>query len=819
MSESQQPIFFCEVILPLAVKGTYTYQVPKGWKNEVQIGSRVEVQFGRRKHYTGLIKSIHQQKPQAYQAKELLGLVDSFPIVTQRQLDFWDWVSKYYCCELGEVMAAALPAYFRPDSETRYVLHPECKVDILELPDEEYMVASALQNQDSLKLEDIKLILQKEAVQKIIKSLIEREVMVLEEFVEEKYKPLTEVYVRLSPDYWKNNQVIPQIFKILEKSPKQTELLLAFLTKSISNQWISRNELLKSSGISGSILGTLVNKQIFLLTHKEISRVDKEKLHQQDISLSEEQTIACEEIKEFWEEKEVVLLRGVTASGKTHVYAHLLKEVITQGKQVLYLVPEIALTTQLIKRLRILLGDIGVYHSKFNPAERVETWLKVFKQEYNIIVGARSALFLPFQDLGLIIVDEEHDGSYKQSNPAPRYQARDAAIYVAIQHRAKVLLGSATPSIESWANAHAGKYGYVELTKRYGSMQLPELQFANLVLARKNNQMTGMLSDTLQSAIKQVLSKKKQVIIFQNRRGYAPYISCKDCAWVPECPQCDVGLTFHKYSGQLKCHYCGYSTAMPRQCPVCSSTLLEMKGAGTERVEDDLHAIFPEARLLRLDYDTAKGKKAYERIIDKFEEHEADVLIGTQMVTKGLDFEDVQLVGVLNADSLLYYPDFRALERAYQLLSQVSGRAGRSDEVGKVIIQISNIKHPIVELLEQTDIKTYYKLETAERKKFRYPPFVRMIHLSFRDTQENITQEAASFFFKQLKPRVTGDVLGPSAPYMSRIQGKYIREILIKLDREANLINTAKAAIEETRQLLYQYERFRKVRIIIDVDP
>lgn len=810
---------YCEVILPLAVKGTYTYRIPEGWEDAVIPGLRVEVQFGKRKHYTAIVKSVHRNPPEAYQAKEIFGIVDTDPIVTEYQLRFWEWIAQYYCCYEGEVMLAAIPSFFRPDSETQYLKHPESDANILELPDDEYLVASALERQDTLTLSDIQVILQKKSVQKTIRSLIDKRVLVLQEFLEEKYKPKLQVFTRLHPDLIADKNALQELFRQLSKKPKQTDLLLSYISEYPDGKWILRSELLKISGISGSVHRTMVDKGIFQNEEQSVSRIEEESLHDVKPLLNEEQQSAYEKIKDLWTEKPVVLLRGVTASGKTHVYAELIRDTLAQGKQVLYLVPEIALTTQLIRRLETMLGKVGVYHSRYNPAERVETWMKVLQKEYNVVIGARSAMFLPFLNLGLIIVDEEHDGSYKQNDPAPRYQARDSIIFLAHHSQAKVLLGSATPSMESWANAKAGRFGLVELLKRHGDMSLPQLQFINMTEARKNKQVTGMLSDAMQVAIHNAVSKGKQVIIFQNRRGYSPYISCKDCAWIPECQHCDVSLTFHKFSEQLKCHYCGYTMKMPRECPSCTSTVLEMKGAGTERVEDDLQAIFPQARLLRLDYDTAKSKYAHEKIIEQFEQGEADILIGTQMVTKGLDFKNVQLVGVLNADSLLHYPDFRAMERAYQLLSQVSGRAGRSGEMGRVLIQISNPEHPIAYRLREHSIEPYYTAELSERMKFHYPPFVRMIHLSVRDTDERVTTEAANFIFQQLQPQIAGECLGPSVPGLSRLQGKYIRDILIKLDRQANQINVAKRTIEQVRQLMYQYAIFRKVRLVIDVDP
>jgi len=810
---------FCEVILPLSIKGTYTYRIPAGWEELLTPGMRVEVQFGKRKHYTALVKRIHPHRPTAYQAKELLSVTDSFPVVTEDQLKFWDWLAAYYCCYLGEVMLAALPAYFRPDSETKYIRYPGYTGNILDLSDEEYMVASAFEHREFLTLEDIQLILQRKTVSKVLKSLLDKQVIYLQEFLEDRYKPRLEIYTRLAENFRENKDALAAFFKSLERSPKQTDLLLYYLSVVPGYGWIGRKELLNGADIGGTVHKALVDKGVFETEERAVYRVVEEEILDKDQVLNEDQQQALQGIQAAWEQQRVVLLRGVTASGKTHVYAELIRKTLAEGKRVLYLLPEIALTTQLIRRLEKMLGKVGVYHSRFNPAERVETWFKVLQQEYNIVVGARSAIFLPFRDLGLIIVDEEHDDSYKQNDPAPRYHARDSVIYLAGITGAKVLLGSATPSLESWANARAGKFGLVEMNRRHGDMVLPEIEFVDMTDARKQKQVTGVLSDRFQQGIARTLNAGRQVIVFQNRRGYAPYIHCRDCGWVPYCQHCDVSMTYHKFADQLKCHYCGYTMPMPAHCKVCESSLLELKGTGTERVEDDLQAIFPEARILRMDYDTAKSKYAHERIIEQFENHEADILIGTQMVTKGLDFEHVGLVGVLNADALLHYPDFRAMERAYQLLQQVSGRAGRSGDQGRVMIQIGNMKHPIIRYILDGDIERYYTIELNERMKFNYPPYVRMIHLSVRDKDERVVKDAAAFVYAQLHPRIIGECLGPAMPGISRLQGLYLREILIKLDRQAAHIQQAKQAIEEVRQLLYQYQAFRRVRLVIDVDP
>jgi primosomal protein N' (replication factor Y) (superfamily II helicase) len=813
-----QPHLFCEVILPLALKGTFTYRIPDGWEAWIRPGIRVEVSFGKRRIYTGLVRSIHGQSPQAYAAKELLGITDELPIVQEAQLKFWDWMAEYYCCYQGEVMQAALPSYFKLDSETHYLPNPDFNGDAKDFSDDEFLIFNALMHHEKLKLEDIQLIVQRKSVSKLIKSLLDKKVIYLEEYLEEKYKPRTEVFVRLLPDFQSREQ-LQVAFQHVQRSGKQTDFLLAYLEIAPSGDWVQRSVVMKRAEVNGTVVKALVDKGIFEAEERTVYRVREELLDVQAPPLSDAQEQVKASISAQWEEHAVVLLKGVTASGKTHVYAELIRRTIAEGRQVLYMLPEIALTTQLIQRLEDLLGKVGVYHSRFNPAERVETWYKVLQQEYNIVVGARSAMFLPFPNLGLVIVDEEHDASYKQQDPAPRYNARDSAIVLAHLYGAKVLLGSATPSMESWINVKNHRYGYVELNARFGEMVMPELSFINMSNARKESRVTGMISDELQAAIRKNINAGKQVIIFQNRRGYAPTISCRDCGWVAYCKNCDVSMTYHKFSDQLKCHYCGYSKTPPKSCPSCTSTVLEQKGMGTERVEDDLQALFPDARMLRMDYDTAKGKFAHERIIEQFAAQEADILVGTQMVTKGLDFKGVGLVGVLNADALLHYPDFRSLERAWQLLMQVSGRAGRSGDKGTVLVQIGNPRHPITDFVLSGDMESFYALEWAERKRFHYPPFNRLIHITIKEKLEKNAQEAAAFLFQQLVPRIQGECLGPGVPPLSRIQGLYLREILIKLPRTSAVLQSAKIAIEESRQLMYQFKQFSSTRLVIDVDP
>jgi primosomal protein N' (replication factor Y) len=813
----EQPLLFCEVILPLSLPQTYTYIIPSEWNNFVKPGVRVEVQFGKRKLYAAIVHKIHSNKPD-YPAKEILSVLDESPIVTVDQLRFWEWMAQYYVCHLGDIMQAALPTYFRLDSETFYLLNPYFEGDILELPDDEYLIASALQQQEKLRLEDLRLIIQKKSVGKIVKSLLDKRVILLEEFMEDRFKPKTAVFISLHPDEKDANDRYQSLFNQLSKSPKQTDILLAYFDLSRDDSWIHRSDLLLKADASATSLQSLIDKKILVSEERIIQRVREEDLGATPPVLSEIQQKALEEINLSWQTKDVTLLQGVTSSGKTHIYAELIRNAVDEGKQVLYLLPEIALTTQLISRLEKMLGKVGVYHSKFNPAQRVEIWHKVLHNEYKVVVGARSSIFLPFNNLGLIIIDEEHDASYKQQDPAPRYHARDAAIYHGIQTGAKILLGSATPALETWINARENKYGYVKIHQRFGAYSLPKLELVNMNQMRKTKRVTGILSEPLQESIHKTIEDKGQVILFHNRRGYAPYLACSVCEWVPQCKHCDIQLTYHKFSDTLRCHYCGYSQRVPAECGECKHPGLELRGSGTERIEDDLKVLFPKARIDRMDYDTARSRHAHEKIIQQLENNETDILIGTQMVTKGLDFANVRLVGVLNADALLHYPDFRAMERAFQILQQVSGRAGRTGK-GKVMIQISQPSHPLMEWLQRGDLQAFYKQELEERMQYHYPPYYRLIRISVRDRDVKVAIEASKYFVQQLVPRISAECLGPVEPSISRLQNLYLREIMLKATRNSQVLVQAKAAIKEVQQMMYQFEKFRRVRILVDVDP
>lgn len=810
---------YIKVILPKPLPVLYTYEVPNEWVNEIEVGKRVEVQFGKRRIYAALVHSFTSKPNEVARIKPILSVLDESPIVYKQQIKFWEWMSHYYMCTLGDVMNAALPAAFKLSSESSFLKNPMSEFDELSLSGDEFMIVEALEFQERLSLSEIQQIVSKKSVFKLIKGLLNKQIIYIEESLKTRYKPKVATFIELS-DIFKADLAQKELLDDLNKATKQQAIVLAFLDQYYKGvHQVKKTDLLKKANASGASLKSLVDKGVFKLIELEIDRVQIVENQLEENVLNEEQRQALQKIQQLYNEKSTVLLHGITSSGKTHIYVELIKQVVNEGKQVLFLLPEIALTAQLIQRLRRWLGDVGIYHSKFNDSERIEIWNKVYDGTYKIVVGARSALLLPFESLGLIIADEEHDVSYKQFDPAPRYQARDSAIFLASLHQAKVLLGSATPSFESNYNALTKKYGKVEVKNRFGGVQPPEIFFADLKEARKRKQMMGALTPMLKDAMDEVLSEGNQVILFQNRRGYAPYLNCASCNWIPYCKNCDVSLTYHKFSEDLRCHYCGYRENVMHQCRQCKSPEMELRGMGTERIEDELKLLFPDAKVGRMDYDTVKNKAGHEKIIKRLENREIDILVGTQMVTKGLDFEKVKLVGVLNADALLYYPDFRSLERAYQMLKQVSGRAGRKQERGKVIIQISDVTHPIADLLVRDD--GYEKLFTKdmlERQAYKYPPYLRLIKVTFKHKDYQIVEKGAQLFAKNLKTKWGSRIIGPIKPVISKIKLQYIREITIKVEKKSAILEELKQSIRNEMDNLYQYQEYRALRINIDVD-
>ncbi|WP_421869159.1 replication restart helicase PriA [Marinoscillum sp.] len=817
---------FLEVILPLPLPGTFTYSFSEVLYPDPKVGARVIVQFGKRKIYTGIIASIHSESPTGYDPKEIIDLVDTEPIVNDVQLTFFNWISQYYMCSVGEVMNAALPAGLKISSESYLSLNPDIDLEELELTEKEEVVIRHLISGD-VKLNEVGPILDIKSPYNYIKKLKDKNAIQVFEQVKDKYSPKKETWIRLNEVY-NNEDALDQLSESLESKTKQLEVLVAYLRLVPLFEFPSKNQdgiskkALTNEGISQSSLKTLTKKGFFEEWEKNVSRLEGI-LGTPDtsgIDLSAAQTTAREEILKAFESKSTVLLHGVTGSGKTEVYISLISSILDNGGQVLYLLPEIALTTQIIKRLSKVFGDqFGVFHSRYSDNERVEVWQKVQQGEYNFVVGVRSAVFLPFSDLSLIIVDEEHEPSFKQHEPAPRYHARDASIYLASMFHAKTLLGTATPALETYHNALDGKYGLVKLEERFGQVSTPRVKFANLVMERKQNKMKGNFSHTLLKAINDTLNRNKQVILFQNRRGYAPYVTCHNCGYIPKCAQCDVSLTYHSFQNLLVCHYCGYKSEMITECFQCQSTEIKTMNFGTEKIEEELEIMIPEARIRRMDLDSTRSKYSYQKIIDEFENGEIDILVGTQMVSKGLDFGGVELVGVFDADRMIHFPDFRSHERAYQLMHQVSGRAGRRADQGQIIIQTNDPDQPILQRLNHQDYVGFYQAELLERQQFQYPPFYRIINVTFKDNDKQTAGDAARFYSMEIRKHL-GDarVNGPIEPLIGKIRNQYLFEIFIKVEKQGINLTALKEFLLNSRNILLSQRSYKSVRVIFDVD-
>jgi len=779
---------------------------------------RVAVSFGKSKMYTGLVLNIHTNAPTLYEAKEIHQILDEIPLVNDKQLQHWQWIANYYMCSLGDVYRASLPSAFLLESET-IIYKNDIFLDETILLDDEFLIFEALQQQSQLTIHQVIAILGKKKVMPIVNGLIRKEAIVIKEEIYEQYKPKLVKYVRLHKNYTSDDS-LGKLLEELSRAKKQREAVLGFFQLLTSKKPIKAKELEEKVAVSSSILKSLVDKEIFEFYHIQIDRVQY-KGDTNDLKvLNEFQEKALAEIKETFKEKDVTLLHGITSSGKTEVYTKLIQEVLDEGKQVLFLLPEIALTTQIIVRLQYYFGEqISVFHSKYSINERVEVWNNVLnnKPKARIILGARSSVFLPFSNLGLIVVDEEHETSYKQFEPSPRYNARDAAIVLAKIHKAKILLGSATPSLETYYNAQQNKYGFVELNRRHGNVQLPKIELINVKEKQRKKEMKGHFSDRLLALIQEALELKEQVILFQNRRGYSPVVECKTCGVSPECPNCDVTLTFHKFKHELRCHYCSYQRAMPNSCGACGSNTLDTKGFGTEQIELELKEIFPEYKIGRMDLDTTRGKHGYQKIIGAFEAKEIDILVGTQMLSKGLDFENVSLVGILNADTMLNFPDFRAHERGYDMMVQVSGRAGRSKKQGNVAIQTYNPFHQILQQVSTTNYTEMYKEQLQERYQYKYPPYYRLIKITLKHKDYNKVDSGVNWLFKALYNSFGEHVLGPTAPAVARIRNQYIKNIIIKIPPKQGLANT-KNQITKIKNTFEAVADFRPIRFIIDVD-
>ena len=825
-----EELLFADVILPLPLDYHFTYRVPAAFQWRIKTGIRVIVQFGKRKFFSALVYKLHQNQPEGdFEIKDIEAILDEEPIVGEIQLQLWEWIANYYCCTLGEVYKAALPSGLKLESQTRICLNPEASFAD-NLNEKENLVILLLESRKTATVQDLNQFLGQQSSYPILKLLLEKNAVIIEEQLHESYRPKLVSMVRLRPDFL-SEEKLNLALDSLKRAKKQEQLLKIFLGETLYgdpvHMEIGKKELLELSGFSDAILRGLEEKGILEIYQMETGRIARS--HHSDLiikELTEPQQIAFDEIRKQFETMQTVLLKGVTSSGKTEIYIRLIEEQVKLGKQVLYLVPEIGLTTQIITRLKTAFGDLaGIYHSKFNDAERVEIWFNVLNEkpgktgsQYQVILGARSAIFLPFKDLGLIIVDEEHENSYKQFDPAPRYNARDMAILMGNLHGAKVLLGSATPSYETYFNARSKKYGLVNLTERFQGIEMPELLTGNTQEAHKRKLMHSMFTPELFDEISKALENKEQVILFQNRRGFAPFVQCGKCGWIPKCKNCDVSLTYHKNRSSLICHYCGHTTSLVAKCGECGSDEIKTRGFGTEKIEDEIQILFPEARVARMDLDTTRAKKAYDQLIWQFETRKVDILVGTQMVTKGLDFDHVSVVGVLNADNLLNYPDFRSYERSFQLMMQVSGRAGRKNKRGKVIIQTTQPNHPVIQDLIGNNFDQLFKRQLAERKMFRYPPYFRLIKVVVKHRNKDRLDLAAQHLANAFKTHFSRNVLGPEYPVVGRIQMWFQKEILIKLPRDGKIQDTKSKIMEIINHAKSQSNNSGLI-VYADVDP
>lgn len=812
---------FIEVILPLSLAKTFTYRISEAEFHFIKKGMRVAVPFGKSKIYTALVLDVHENAPTLYEAKEIHQILDEVPIATEIQIKHWLWVANYYMCGIGDVYRGAFPSGLLLESETIISHKPDVVVNDSELSDDEFLIYEALHHQSSLKIQEITSILNKKNILPILQKLIAKDIIFLDEEIKETYKPKLVRYVKLHSKYESDNG-LAELLEVLKSANKQKEIVLTYFQLNASEKKpITVKKLTEVSNVTAAVVKALVEKEIFEEYYLQHDRVTfNGEVSDKQLQLSEAQENAFSGIKNSFLEKEVCLLHGVTSSGKTEIYIKLIEEYLETEKQVLYLLPEIALTTQLVSRLRFHFGDkVAVFHSKYSNNERVEVWRQTLENspKAQIVIGARSALFLPFNDLGLLIVDEEHEQTFKQTDPAPRYHARDAAIVLANFHKAKVLLGSATPSIETYFNAQNDKYGLVTLSERYKNVRLPEVLLVDLKDKHFRKKMTGHFSDLLIEEIAESMSLGEQVILFQNRRGYSPIIECLTCGHVPHCQQCDVSLTYHKHKNQLRCHYCGYSIAKPTNCHNCSSIDLTTKGFGTEQIEQELASLFPKAKTARMDQDTTRGKFGFEKIIDTFKNREIDILVGTQMLAKGLDFDNVGLVGIMNADNMLHHPDFRAFERSFQMMTQVAGRAGRSEKQGKVVIQTYNPNHNTIQQVTNHNYIGMYKEQLYDRQIYRYPPYFRIIKLTLKHKDFDKLKEGAMWLYQVLSQNLGMPVLGPEEPAISRIRNEYIRTILIKIPHNLHLGNTKKT-IQKMLNSFEAVAQYRAIKVVVNVD-
>ena len=820
--------YFIDVIIPVPLKKLFTYSISALEFDFLKPGMRVVVPFGKSKIYTGIVYKVHNEPPIAYEAKDIQQILDDSPIVNEKQLQLWGWIASYYMCTMGDVMRAALPSAFILESETVILKNNAKTIDETVLKDDEFLVYEALHHQSSLKIHDISNILDKKNVLPVIKRLIEKEAISVEEEVYQKYKPKLVRYAKLHASF-SSETALQKLLEDLSRAPKQREVIMTlFSVSATTKKPVKVSDLSTESGASATIIKSLIDKGVLEEYYIQTDRVQYSGGENEATkNLNEYQEVALKEIKNAFDKHAVTLLHGVTSSGKTEVYVKLIEDALNEGKQVLYLLPEIALTAQLITRLQNYFGEqVAVFHSKYSLHERVEVWNHVLNnsitgsqsgKKARIVLGARSSIFLPFNNLGLIVVDEEHEQSFKQFDPAPRYHARDTAVVLANIHGAKILLGSATPSLESYFNAKQNKYGFVEITKRYNDVLMPDIELIDIKDKFKKKRMKGHFSDRLIEEMTETLREGHQIILFQNRRGFSPIVECNTCGNSPQCPNCDVSLTYHQYRNQLRCHYCGYNSAMIKDCVACGSAELDNKGFGTEQIEEEVKLLFPDYKVARMDLDTTRGKYGYEKIITALEQQEIDILVGTQMLTKGLDFRNVKLVGIMNADNMLNFPDFRAHERSFQLMLQVSGRAGRTEERGKVLIQTYNPYHNILQQVSTNNYVAMYNEQMNDRYNYKYPPIYRQIKITLKHKDYNRVEAASVWLAKSLKQVFKDHILGPESPPISRIRNQFHKNILVKIPKQQSLSKTKEAIIKINNSFL-SIKDFRSVKIILNVD-
>ncbi len=812
---------YVDVILPLPIKNTFTYFFKKETFLNISVGMRVVVPFGKNRIFTGIIYKIHSDKPLNYEVKSIIILLDEKPIIRESNFDFWKWISQYYMCSVGEIMKASLPSTLLLEGENQ-ISKKEVDHEILkETTDDQYLIYEALEA-GPLSISDVISVIQKKSVMPILEEMIEMNLVKLNQKINDKYVPKLIRYIYINKKY-KNKNKQNELFESLKNSPKQLEFI-RFLIKyqKKNDELVNVKEIREKLNFSSSILKVLLKKKVLYEEYvKEDRNTIETKIKDSKVLLTKKQKIAFKNILEEFKSKNTVLFEGVTSSGKTEIYIKLIELEIKKGKQVLYLLPEISLASQIVKRLILYFGNkVKVYHSRYSLNERTEVWKNVLNniESASIIVGARSSVFLPFKLLGLIIIDEEHESSYKQFDPNPRYNARDCGIYLGNKIGAKVVLGSATPSIESSQNARLGKYGWVKLNERYGGIELPEIKIINLKESFEKKEMDGVFSNILIKEINKTLENNHQIILFQNRRGYSPILECLSCGYVPQCIQCDVSLTYHQVSNQLRCHYCDYNRLKPEQCDSCGMFSLESKGIGTQQIQEQVIKLFPEVNVERMDYDNTRGKYAFDKIIDSFSNKKIQILVGTQMLIKGLDFKNVQLVGVLNADHLINFPDFRSYERTYQMLCQVSGRAGRYKERGKVLLQTFQFENELFKYIKDYDYESMFKNQKIERKQYKYPPYIKLIRVTFKNKSISSVNESSQWFYNVLKQNYNGTILGPVFPYVSKIRNLFQKQLLIKIDSDFNQVQTKKI-INKIKSSFDSISNYRSTKLSFDVDP